>query len=71
MASVEELKEIIVDLRMSLVRANIPYENCPYAYYSTSKQKDRECCDDISCSECKRMFLEDKENDIREEVRRL
>ena len=71
MVSVKELKEMIIDLRMDLVKANIPYGNCPYAYYSTSKQKDRENCNDISCSECKRKFLIDKEDDIREEVMHL
>lgn len=71
MASVEELKKMIIDLRMDLVRANIPRGNCPYAYYSTSKQKDRENCDDISCSECERKFLIDKKNDIREEIMQL
>ena len=32
-ATIEELKEMIVDLKMDLVRANIPSGNCPYAYY--------------------------------------
>ena len=71
MASVEELKEMIIDLRIDLVRANIPNGHCPYAYYSTSKQKNRENCDDIDCSECKRKFFKDKENDIRAEVMQL
>ena len=71
MASIEELKKIIVDLRMDLVRESIPRGHCPYAYYSTSKQKDREGCDDIDCSECMRNFLSDKKNDIIQEVMQL
>lgn len=71
MASVEELKEMIIDLRMDLIRANIPYEHWPYAYSSTSKHEGRRNCDDISCSECKRKFFEDNENDIRQEVNQL
>lgn len=70
MASVEELKRIIIDLRMNLVRANIPRGNCPYAYYSTTKQKDRGDCD-IDCSDCMRKFLGDMRKDITEEVMRL
>ena len=33
MASIEELKKIIVDLRMDLVRESIPRGHCPYVYY--------------------------------------
>lgn len=67
----KELKEMIVSLRMALVNANIPYGNCPYSYYSTSKQKSRENCGDISCSECKRNFLEVMREDIVKEVEQL
>ena len=35
-ATVKELKDIIVDLKMDLVKANIPSGNCPYAYYPVS-----------------------------------
>lgn len=71
MASEKELKKMIVELRMDLVKANIPYGNCPYAYYSTSKQKDRENCDNISCNECKSNFLNDIREDIIKEVKQL
>lgn len=69
MAKISELKEIIVDLKMSLVRASIPQGNCPYAYYRLSVQRD--CSSEISCSECRRMFMEDMEKDIRKAVRKL
>lgn len=71
MATVEELKNIIVDLRVDLINANIPNGHCPYAYYSKSKQKDRENCDNIDCDVCRRKFLKDKEEDIRVEVAAL
>ena len=71
MASEEKLKRIIIDLKMDLVRANIPYTNCPYAYYSTSKQKGRANCNDIDCSECKSKFYKDIEEDIKKEVEQL
>ena len=56
MASVEELKRMIIDLKVDLVRANIPRDNCPYAYYSTSKKSNRDC-NGLSCRECTRKFL--------------
>ena len=70
MATIEELKDMIVELRMDLVRANIPYTDCPYAYYSTSKQSDRSC-EDISCNECKAKFMRDMREDIEIEVAAL
>lgn len=71
MASEKELKKMIVDLRIDLIDSNIPYGHCPYAYYSTSKQKGRENCADISCSECRRNFLEVMREDILKEVEQL
>lgn len=69
MANVKELKEMIVNLKVQLVRANIPRGHCPYAYYSTSKKKERSC--DIDCDQCQNEFLKDIEKDIREEVDKL
>lgn len=71
MASKKELKEMIVELKMDFIRANIPYGNCPYAYYSTSKQTDRENCNDISCSKCRAKFMADMREDIVKEVEQL
>lgn len=64
MATVEQLKEIIVDLKISLMKANIPYGHCPYAYYYGVEQEGD--CDD--CNKCKRNFFEKYENKIRQEV---
>ena len=64
MATVEQLKEIIVDLKIALMKANIPNGHCPYAYYHSIEQKGD--CDD--CDKCKREFFEKYENKIRQEV---
>lgn len=68
-ATVKELKDMIVDLKMDLVRANIPSGNCPYAYYH--RENPVENCNDISCGECKRIFLDGMRKDIKKEVMAL
>ena len=68
MATVKELKEIIIELKMDLVKANIPYGNCPYAYYPGI---EGECSADISCTKCKQEFFEKYENKIRAIVEQL
>lgn len=66
MASEMDLKKEIIHLKMKIVGMTVG-SNCPYAYYSTSKQKDREC-ENISCADCKRKFIKDIEEDISKEV---
>lgn len=68
-ATVKELKDIIVDLKMDLVKANIPIGNCPYAYYH--RENPIEDCNSVSCGECKRIFLDGMRKDTEEEVRAL
>ena len=70
MAKISELKEMIIDLRLDLIRANISQGNCPYAYYQPTTKRDTDC-NKIGCNECKRIFMEDMEKDIRKAVRRL
>jgi hypothetical protein len=50
-ATIDELKEIIVDLKVSLAKANVPQGNCPYAYYNINKN-NRPNCNDVSCKYC-------------------
>lgn len=64
---VEELKEEIVDLRMQLVKANIPDGNCPYAYY-TIEGATGPCHD---CDKCKQNFMESMRKMIEEEVKNM
>lgn len=68
-ATVEELKNIIVDLRMDLVRANMSSGNCPYAYYH--RENPVEDCNSVSCGKCKRIFLERMRKDVESEVQAL
>lgn len=49
-ATIEELKEMIVDLKVELFKTQVPDSNCPYAYYNYDKNAD---CGDISCFQCK------------------
>lgn len=69
MADVKELKEMIIDLRMNLVKANIPSGNCPYAYYSIENPAGD--CGSVSCNECKSIFLDKMRSEITEEVMQL
>lgn len=59
MASIVELKNIIVDLKVELAKSRIPHGHCPYAYYSIERDGN-EGCD--NCVECEREFS----NKIRE-----
>lgn len=68
-ATVEELKNMIVDLKMDLVRSNIPSGNCPYAYYH--RENPIEDCNSVSCRECKKIFLDGMKRDIEKEVQAL
>ena len=68
-ATIEELKEMIVDLRIDLVRANIPRWNCPYAYYHRDNPISN--CNDVSCNKCKEFFLDEMRKDIEKEVAEL
>lgn len=68
-ATIEELKKMIVDLRMDLVRATIPSGHCPYGYYR--RENPISSCNDVSCNACKEIFLKGMAKDIKEEVAQL
>ena len=53
MKTVKELKDIIIDLKVDLAKARVPYDNCPYAYYPGI---NGECREDGDCSVCKQEF---------------
>lgn len=61
MATVEELKEIIIDLKVSLGKAYVPQGHCPYAYYP---EVNGECRDDGDCSVCKQEFWQRYRADV-------
>lgn len=68
-ATVKELKDIIANLKMDLVKANIPSGNCPYVYYH--RENPIEDCNSVSCGECKKIFLDGMRKDIEKEVQTL
>lgn len=69
MKTIQELKEIIVDLKVSLAKANIPYGHCPYAYYPGIEQNFE--CGDIGCDQCRRLFFTTYEKLTKESVEKL
>lgn len=69
MCKIKELKEIIVDLKMELIEANIPRGHCPYSYYSPIEGRKIDCS--IDCNDCRQLFMNDMEKVIREEVKML
>lgn len=52
MATVEELKEMIVNLKVWLRESYIPHGNCPYCYFSV-EGSTREC-GSIDCDLCQK-----------------
>ena len=56
-ATVEELKEMIVDLRMTNIAANIPMGNCPYAYYRVPGMHEVNCIE-TNCRQCRSDFMD-------------
>lgn len=70
MATVEELKEMIVKLKVELAEAHIPRERCPYSYYP-SVAHDEDCDDFDDCDKCHREFLHKYERIVREKVAKL
>ena len=72
MDKVSKLKEIIVELKMDLIRADIPTGYCPYTYFYYKPSAERELdCNTISCDKCRKIFMQDMEKDIRAEVEKL
>lgn len=67
MDKVEKLKEIIVNLQMSLIAKRVPNGYCPYTYYPSDRNID---CD-IGCEKCREIFMKDIEKKVREEVDKL
>lgn len=68
-ATVKELKNMIVDLRLDLVSANIPSSHCPYTYYN--RENPIEDCNSVGCNECRRIFMDNMRKDIEKEVMAL
>ncbi len=63
------LKEIIVDTKMNLVKAVIPDGHCPYAYYTLEDDDDDRDC--TNCTVCRKNFFEKIRKKIEKEVESL
>lgn len=70
MAKISELKEMIVELEMDLIKATIPDGYCPYAFYPIGN-KDRESIKCRDCDKCTETYFEEYEEMIKKKVRKL
>ena len=70
MAKISELKEIIVELKVELHEACLPYGACPYRWFGNLTNKEVDC-NEIGCDECKRIYFDEYEARIRKEVKKL
>ena len=70
MAKISELKEIIVSLKVELLKSKLPDSCCPYRYFGNPTNKEIDC-NEIDCSNCKRIYFEDYRSEIKKEVRKL
>ena len=68
-ASVQELKDIIVELKMDKIKMSVPQGHCPYAYYRVTNPL--ESCDETDCDYCTNVFLNIMRQMIVEEVNKL
>lgn len=68
MKTTEQLKEIILELRIKLIKANIPKGHCAYAYYNQFENPLGNCDD---CSKCKEVFLDKWREIIAEDLKML
>lgn len=71
MASIRELKDIIVDLKVSLAETRVPRGNCPLHYFKVSSYVGLGCDTGVSCDVCKDRFFEQYRKDCTAEVRNL
>jgi len=68
-ATVKELKDMIVDLRMNLLREEIPRGHCPYFYYPIENAAGE--CGNVGCNACKMLFFQAMRKEIEKEVKAL
>lgn len=70
MAKISELKGMIVELKVDLHMAQLPYGTCPYRWFGNPTNKDVDC-NAVGCDECKRIYFEDYETRVRKEIKKL
>lgn len=64
----EELKEMIIDLKLQMLKLNMPRNLCPYLKYEDQRPKD---CNSRICAKCYEQFTEQMRQEIRKEVESL
>lgn len=64
-----QLKEVIVDLKLQVVKASIPQGHCPYAYYSI--QNPISDCNSVDCTTCNNIFYDNMKKHIVEVVDKM
>lgn len=69
MKNVNELKEIIVKLKMDNLKMQIPKGSCPYTFYVPPNDKKIKCI--MDCDKCWNDFMNTREKIVRAEVRNL
>ena len=68
-ATIQELKEMIVNLRIENIKCKIPSGHCPYVYYNMDNPIDN--CNEMSCDKCSEIFLDNMRKQIEKEVASL
>lgn len=69
MADISELKEMIVDLKMQLVKTQIPKGCCPYTYSAELAKHMKGCT--MDCDKCRERFMVAMRKKIIKEVENL
>ena len=72
MATVEQLKEMLLEERVGRISGLIPNGNCPNAYYHFEYETGCMSEDDSdNCFKCKQRFKQAVEKAVREEIEKL
>ena len=69
MDKVNELKKIIVDLKMDLIKTQIPKGHCPYTYYTALAKRMKDCT--MDCDKCRERFMIAMKKRVIKEVEKL
>ena len=56
MATIQELKKMLIKEKVERVMDSIPNGNCPNAYYSIDYNSGCESEEEMTCEQCKRNF---------------
>ena len=65
---IEQLKQIIIDQKMQIVKLQIPHGHCPYAYFTSVENEVNECND---CNKCKLQFYDKYRKMVTDKVKEM